>query len=176
VRFWSRLADETWGYATDATLLFTLLVHILCILLKSPWPGSTVEHCLVVPCWLAKLLQRKRGSLYSERCWAGRSWEKLLESRCSRCGWRRRQSRQGACGIGTDYKREESDCFLQGTESQTGLKDDGRKRYGCQSFAGAQKPQNTAGWENSIGRKDMAFFHGLAVGLFSDFCGLNFPL
>lgn len=45
-----------------------------------------------------------------------------------------------------------------------------------QTHRQAQKLQITAPWENRIGRKDMPFPHRLAVVLFSDFCGLHFPL
>lgn len=62
----------------------------------------------------AKLLQR-RGGFPSPS-----TQEELLEPRCGRWGWKGRQSRQGACGTGSDYKREASGYFLQGTDSQTG--------------------------------------------------------
>lgn len=35
------------------------------------------------------------------------------------------------------------------------------------------RSQNSAGWENGIGRKDIPPCHGLIIGLFSDFCALN---
>lgn len=171
--FQQTTTGRSWGYATELWL-FTLLV--LTYFLKEHTARQQSGRLLSCPTLAGKAVAEKEFPLYPECCWADsvrrNFWSQDVAGGAGGGG---RAGREPAAQGQTTREQQVAAFFLQGTDSQTGLKGSGRKRFGCQSFVGAQKPQNTAGWENRIGRKGMPSPHGLAVGFFSDFGGLNFP-